>query len=122
VRAQTYENARNEMSDDYVCKVCGHRAGDHAVSNICLVEGCNCKDDPYLEQLSLLTAERDALAKQVTALNTMHDIAIAERNAAWKKLEVATGTLRRIYHNIFDVDQTPSEFAEIALAEIEKEK
>jgi hypothetical protein len=53
------------MSDEYICRVCGHRAGDHAVNNICLVEGCDCKDDPYLEQLALITAERDALAKKL---------------------------------------------------------
>jgi hypothetical protein len=42
------------MSDDYICKVCGHLSGRHMVSNICLVDGCHCRDDPYLEQLAIL--------------------------------------------------------------------
>jgi hypothetical protein len=50
----------------------------------------------------------------------IEDALTAERDALAKQLEVATGTLRRIYHNIFDVDQTPSEFAGQALAEIER--
>lgn len=51
------------MSDDYICSVCGHRAGDHAVSNRCLANDCDCKDDPYLEQLSALQAKLDEYKK-----------------------------------------------------------
>jgi hypothetical protein len=64
------------MSDEYICRVCGHRAGDHAVNNICLVEGCDCKDDPYLEQLALITTERDALAKKLEASLDLMDLMV----------------------------------------------
>jgi hypothetical protein len=54
------------MSDDYICKFCGHRAGDHLVSNICQMDDCNCKHDPYLEQLAIL---RKQLAEAITEKN-----------------------------------------------------
>jgi len=83
------------MTDEYICKVCGHRAGDHAVNNRCL--NCDCVADPYLEQLVALRAEidemnkmiassplEDALIKECDALRAQH---IAEMNAKVEALE-----------------------------------
>jgi hypothetical protein len=42
----------------------------------------------------------------------------AENEILHKQLEVATGALRRIYYDVFDVDQSPIEFAGKALDEI----
>ena len=53
------------MSDEYICSICGHRAGDHAVSNRCLAINCDCKDDPYIDQLDTL---RKQLAIAVEAI------------------------------------------------------
>jgi hypothetical protein len=66
------------MSDDYICSVCGHRAGDHAVANRCLANDCDCKDDPYLEQLSALKAK---LAIAVEALNYIPCIMVNDGRA-----------------------------------------
>ena len=40
-----------------------------------------------------LAIEGNELRKQLEALNTMHDIAIAERNTAWKRLSIAVEAL-----------------------------
>jgi len=70
-----------EMTDEYICKDCGHRAGDHAVNNRCL--NCDCVADPYLEQLVALHAElvewksaHDNLARQLNAANDDVEIAV----------------------------------------------
>jgi len=68
------------MTDEYICKDCGHRAGDHAVNNRCL--NCDCVADPYLEQLVALRAElvewksaHDNLARQLSIANDTVEIA-----------------------------------------------
>jgi regulator of replication initiation timing len=111
------------MSDDYICKVCGHRAGDHAVGNICLVEGCNCKDDPYLEQLSLLTAERDTLQSQYNFLIVASQKLKIERDALAKQLEVARKAMQQTVNNApIEHHFQAIKRAKDTLAEIEKEE
>ena len=61
------------MSDEYICSICGHRAGDHAVSNRCLAVDCDCKDDPYDEQL-------DTLRKQLIELQADKVELISQRD------------------------------------------
>ena len=68
------------MTDEYICSICGHRAGDHAVNNRCL--NCDCVADPYLEQLVALRAElvewesaHDNLARQLSIANDTVEIA-----------------------------------------------
>lgn len=68
------------MSDEYICKVCGHRAGDHAVANRCIVDGCFCADDPYLEQL-------DALSKQIDEQGKVNDSLFSETVSFRKQVE-----------------------------------
>jgi len=59
------------MSDDYICKDCGHRAGDHAVNNRCL--NCDCVADPYLEQLVALREKLDIAVKLLKNLKPILD-------------------------------------------------
>lgn len=79
------------MSDDYICSVCGHRAGDHAVSNRCLANDCDCKDDPYLEQLSALQAKLDEWAKEQGEVN---DNLFHETVDLGKKLAIAVEAMK----------------------------
>ena len=59
------------MTDEYICKDCGHRAGDHAVNNRCL--NCDCVADPYLEQLVALRKQLDIAVKLLKNLKPILD-------------------------------------------------
>jgi len=84
------------MTDEYICKDCGHRAGDHAVNNRCL--NCDCVADPYLEQLVALRAElvewksaHDNLAMQLSCAND-------EVESAHTKLDIAVEATKALLY------------------------
>ena len=62
----------------------------------------------------------DVLVKEIKALNTMHDIAIAERSAAWKKLELARGAMIEVRSQISSLNHKAAAILDDALAEITK--
>ena len=77
------------MSDEYICSICGHRAGDHAVSNRCLAVDCDCKDDPYDEQLDILRKQLIELQADKVELISQRDNWIGLVMDKNKRLEVA---------------------------------
>ena len=79
------------MSDEYICKDCGHRAGDHAVNNRCL--NCDCVADPYLEQLVALREQLVELQTDKVELIAQRDTWIGNADALRKQLEVALAEL-----------------------------
>ena len=86
------------MTDEYICSICGHRAGDHAVNNRCL--NCDCVADPYLEQLVALRAElvewksaHDNLAMQLSCAND-------EVESAHTKLDIAVKALNNVNKHV----------------------
>jgi hypothetical protein len=85
------------MTDEYICKDCGHRAGDHAVNNRCL--NCDCVADPYLEQLVALRKQLDI------AVEALKEVVLGKAG-----INLSANSIRR-----YDI-----EIAENALAEIEK--
>ena len=85
------------MTDEYICKDCGHRAGDHAVNNRCL--NCDCVADPYLEQLVALRKQLDI------AVEALKEVVLGKAG-----INLSANFIRR-----YDI-----EIAENALAEIEK--
>jgi hypothetical protein len=94
-----------EMTDEYICKDCGHRAGDHAVNNRCL--DCDCVADPYLEQLVALRAElvelksaHDNLARQLGATND--DVEIAVEALVQAKNDIEIYNISRLSHHSID--------------------
>jgi len=93
------------MTDEYICKDCGHRAGDHAVNNRCL--NCDCVADPYLEQLVALRAElvelksaHDNLARQLGATND--DVEIAVEALVQAKNDIEIYNISRLSHHSID--------------------
>jgi hypothetical protein len=78
-----------EMTDEYICKDCGHRAGDHAGNNRCLAIDCDCRDDPYLEQLTTLRNQLIELQADKVELISQRDTWIGLVMDKNKRLEVA---------------------------------
>ena len=71
------------MTDEYICKDCGHRAGDHAVNNRCL--NCDCVADPYLEQLVDLREQLVELQTDKVELIAQRDTWIGNADALRKR-------------------------------------
>jgi len=86
------------MTDEYICKDCGHRAGDHAVNNRCL--NCDCVADPYLEQLVALRKQLDI------AVEALKEVVLGKAG-----INLSANFIRR-----YDI-----EIAENALAKIRKD-
>jgi len=102
------------MTDEYICKDCGHRAGDHAVNNRCL--NCDCVADPYLEQLVALRAE-------LVEWKSAHDNLARQLGAANDDVEIAVEGLLGIYNQHEHIDneyaQGAAKMASEALARLE---
>ena len=90
------------MSDEYLCSICNHRAGDHAVYNKCIVNGCNCRDDPYLEQFTILRKQLEIVVE------------------ALKSIDDGTYTQSKTIHNYKYFHDKFIKVAKQALAEINK--
>ena len=113
------------MSDEYICSICGHRAGDHAVSNRCLAVGCDCKDDPYAEQLVSLRKDLEMMYIEMveddeTIITLRKQLEIANKNIEIDRevIEQYKGE-RDGYKNLLDNSKKQLEAAVEALKIIE---